>query len=240
MDQKPIKKQRKPRTKTVLSSKNQMRNLSQFKELSDDEFDEMFAKRLFGIEKAQIFEQRIEKKLADFAEDYDVSDMKINDKYLLRALAQAVVSLEDYENFVFNIRAEGIGTDNIFLIEKIQKVMTDLRRDVSTMQDDLKITRKIRKGDSETSVINYIETLKEKAKKFYESRMMIVTCPKCNKWIFSGWFLFPHEKQNKIILQCSGDMGDGTKCGEMIRLTSVELLEKRGYSSPETFPESMI
>lgn len=241
-DQEPeVKKKRTRHVKphSVATSKNQLRNLTQYRDLSDKEFEEAFAAKIFNAEKSKLFEQRIQAKLDDFAKDYDVDDLKMNDKLILRALAQAVISLEDYEHVMYTLRAEGVSSDNIYVIEKIQKVMTDLRTGISNFQDDLKITRKVRKGDTESSFLSLLETLKAKAKAFTEARLNYITCPKCKRMICSVWFLFP-EGKNKITLTCGTTLEDGSKCGEVITISSKDLLERRGYSDPSIMPESLL
>jgi hypothetical protein len=159
-----------------------LRNLIQYKDMPENEFQEVIDRRNVKIETSEDFETRIKEKLAEFENDYDLSDLKINDKETLRALVQSIIALEDYEQLLFTLRtSEGqINANNIYLFEKINKVCSDLRADMSHFQDDLKITRKTRKSDQETSFVAYLEGLKEKARKFMESRMMYIFCNKCN------------------------------------------------------------
>jgi hypothetical protein len=207
-----------------------LRNLPQYKSLSDEEFAERYAKNISGISNIKAFEERVQKKIAEFESEYDTSDMKINDRMILRQLAQAAIAIEDYENFTFNLRTEGISNETIILFDKIQKIMSDLRKDISAMQDDLKITRKIRKGEKEESVVQYIETLKIKAKKFYENKHQYIFCPKCNMLLGTIWFLYPNDSKNKIQLRCNRKLQSGEICGTIVSVTSKELLEKRGVN----------
>jgi RNase P subunit RPR2 len=226
------------RTRTALPSKNQLRSLKQYKDLSEEEFDDLFEKKFFGIVTSKEFEYRIEKKLNEFAQDYDIDDLKINDRLVLRALAQSLIHLEDMEILSYNIRKEGIGEDNILFFDKLSNVMSKLRNDISSMQDDLKITRRIRKGDKEEGVIALLDSLKEKARIFYDQKMAHIFCPKCNMLLGSIWLLYPDNK-NKIVLTCSRDLGNGEICKTVVTVTSKELMEKRGSNRPEILPESM-
>jgi hypothetical protein len=122
-------------------------------------------------------------------------------------------------------------------MEKINNMMTTLRRDISNMQNDLKITRKVRKGDKEESVINYIEDLKLKAKKFYDQKMSYVFCPKCNMLLATVWTLYPYGK-NKITLTCNRKLQNGDLCNTTFTVSSKELVEKRGSNNQELLPES--
>lgn len=219
--------------------KRRIRNLAQYKDLTDEEFDEVWKEKLLGIAPSAAFEERITAKMADFAEDYDLDDLKINDKEALRALVQAIIALEDYEQHLFELRAGGVGIENLTEIDKLQRAMSDLRSDISRLQADLNITRKIRQSDRESSVIAYIDSLREKAREFYESRMMYIVCPKCNMLLGTLWTLYPDEPKNKIHLVCNRILDNGEKCGEKLTVTTTEMVEK-GSNKPEVLPESML
>jgi len=223
--------------RTVLPNRTKMRNLVQYRDLSDEDFDEMFAKKVLNITPSLEFEKRIEKKIAEFEKDYDLSDLKINDMDTLRALVQAQISLEDYEQAIYKTRST-VSIDNIVVIDKIQKIMSDLRKDISSFQNDLKITRKVRKSDQETSVITFIETLKQKARKFSESRMSYVFCDKCNELLCTSWFLYPNDSKNKLRVVCNRPTEGGT-CGTVINITAKELFENNGTNKKELLPEGM-
>jgi hypothetical protein len=220
-----------------MNSKNQIRHLKQYKDMTDDEFDEIFDEKIMGIAQNEDFEKRIEAELTTFSEEYDTDDMKSNDRTTLRQLMITTLNLDDLSKKYYELSLV-VSDSNISVIEKISNILSGLRRDISKMQDDLKITRRVRKSDSAESVMNYIEDIKLKAKKFIDQRMVLVTCPKCHMLLFQGWFLFP-ENKNKITLTCNRDVGDGTKCGETITVTSKELFDKRGLNNLDVIPEGL-
>lgn len=219
-------------------TKNQIRALAQYKDLSDDEFDKLWLKKVTGVEVNREFEERIANKINEFSEDYDLEDLKANDKLVLRALAQAYISLEDLENYQFNLRVQGIADVDIIQLEKLNNVMSGLRRDISNMQNDLKITRKVRKGDQEESVKAEVIRIKEAASEFYKQRMFYVFCPKCKMLLFTGWFLYPDNYSNKIKLRCFRTLDNGHVCGNEFEITSKTLMERRGVNIDE-LPETM-
>lgn len=221
-------------------NRNKLRNLVQFRDMDDEDFDKIMKEKELGIELSKALEERIEEKIKQFSEDYDISDLKINDMLVLRALIQALISLEDYEQLLFSVRSEGISADNILKVDKIQRVMSDLRRDISSFQNDLNITRKVRKSDQEQSVIAYIESLKSKARDFYESRMSYIFCPKCSTLLATIWTLYPEQERNKVALVCNHKLEDGSLCGEKVIVSTKELLENRGTNKVDTMPESML
>jgi len=133
--------------------------------------------------------------------------------------------------------AEGVNDSNILVFEKLNNVMSKLRQDISKMQDDLKITRRIRKGDQEESILAYINGLKVKARKFYENRADYIFCPKCNMLIASVWTLYPQAK-NVFTLTCQRTLENDTLCGEVLKISSKDLKSKRGFST-DNIPDGM-
>jgi hypothetical protein len=210
-------------------SKIRFRNLKQYKDLSDDEFDDIWEQKTTGIESIKEFENRIQKKIDEFSKDYDLDDLKINDMMSLRALAQAYITLDDLENYSYEFRKGGIDPSRVMEMEKVNNVMSGIKRDISNLQGDLKISRKLRKGDKEESLVNYLEDLKIKAKTFYQEKMTYIFCPKCKMLLFTGWFHFP-EKENHVTLVCNRKLQDGSFCGEKVKITSKELMEKHGVN----------
>lgn len=221
-------------------SKSQLRNLSQYRGLSEDDFEALWEEKKDRLSTSESFQNRIEKKILEFSEDYDIEDLKINDRESLYALVRAIITLEDYEHFLYNIRAqETVTAANINLVDRVSKISSDLRKDISGLQEDLNIKRKIRKTDKESSVISYIGDLKEKARRFYESRALYVFCPKCNMLIGTVWTLYP-EENNTFQFVCKRKLDDGSFCNEHTTVTSKELVDKKGTNKPEITPEGML
>jgi hypothetical protein len=219
---------------------SRMRNLAQYRDLSDEEFDEVITKKSMGIEQSKGFEDRISRKLQEFENDYDLSDMKINDMDTLRALIQAQISLEDYEQHQYKLRSAGITDEMIYASEKLSKIMSDLRADISKFQQDLNITRKVRKSDKELSTIAYLSNLQAQAKKYYEQKMQYIFCPKCNMLLGTIWCQYPHNDRNKVHLICGRVYPDGSKCGEKVTVSIDELVKNRGTNKREVTPESFL
>jgi hypothetical protein len=217
---------------------NKLRNLPQYRDMPDEEFELLMAKKSVGVDVSQAFEKRIAEKLAKFEEDYDLTDLKVNDREFLRGLVQAIISLEDYEQYIFKLREEGVNTENLLAIDKIEKAMSDKRKSISDAQNDLAITRKHRKSDQETSVIAYIDGLKEKARKFYQSKMSYVYC-ECGTLLATVWTLYP-ESDNKMVFVCQQKDKNGNPCGKKTIVTTKELLKNRNTNRKEIVPESLL
>lgn len=220
-------------------SKAKMRNLVQYRNMTDEEFNTYWDQHIIGVESTKAFEDRIADKIKSFENDYDLEQMMINDMLTLRTLAQAYITLEDYENMFYTLRStEGINMNSILEIEKLGNAMSKIRSDISSMQNDLGITRKLRKTDQELSLQSDLDILHKKAKEFYEHKMFYVICPKCNMLLCTAWFLYPNEARNKIQLICNRKLDTGEICGEKIQISSADLLKMKGNNSdvvPEFF-----
>lgn len=222
-----------------LPNKHSYRNLAQYQNLTDGEFDEMWEIKMQGIQLNESFELRIQNTIDKFSVDYALDDLNSNDLMTLRALAQAFITLEDYELEAYNIRTgEGLGIENIALVDKITKASSDLRSDISRLQGDLNITRKVRKADKEQSVIAAIEDLKIKAKEFYRQKMNYVFCPKCHMLLGTIWVLYTESTKNKATFVCERPLPDGKPCRHKFTVSIKELVENEG-TNKASIPESM-
>jgi len=224
-------------------SKERLRNLTQYKNMSDEDFDRMWAEKEAGFWRDNAWELRINHVMKEYQESYDLDSLMPNDLSTLRALIQAVIRLEDFEQEINKLSApnkenpeETLGEASLYKIKQLSEMCNALRKDIASMQDVLKISRKTRKSETEESVINFIANLKDKAHKFAEQKMHLVFCPKCHLLLAQIWWLYPDKGGNKIILKCHREL-DGEKCTGMVELSSKELVANggRNYDNiPET------
>lgn len=219
-------------------NRNKLKNLPQYRDMPDEELDKIISEKLV-TEPSQSLEERIEEKLQRFSEDYDLSDMKENDNASLRAMIQAIISLEDYDQFVYSLRSGGVTPENILVIDKISKIQEGLRKGISDLQNDLNITRKHRKSDQEASVIGYIESLKQKAREFYESRMSYIFCPKCHTLLGTIWTLYP-EEDSEIHLICKQKDKAGNPCNTKVSTSTKELLGNGSTNERDVMPDALL
>lgn len=219
-----------------------LRNLPQYRDLSEDEFQKAILelqKKDLGVSNPEVLQKRIAEKMKMFENDYDLSDLKVNDREVLNGLIQAIITVEDFDIELFKARSNGVSPENLILVEKLQRARSDLVKSISDMQNDLAITRKHRRSDQETSVLAYIESLKDKARKFYQQKMSYVFCPTCNTLLCTIWTLYP-DSNNKITLTCKQKDKDGVPCNTTFTVTTKQLLETRGTNNKSVMPESML
>ncbi len=175
-------------------SKKQLRNLRQYADMTDEEFEAIFKDLASEEMDEAALEAEIDKKLSDFNDDYDLSDMKVNDRIVLRNLVITMISLEALEK-QFAKQRENLSDANILLMDRTSGVMSKLRHDISDMQNDLKLTRKIRKEGREESFMSWLEKTREKAEKFYKRKHLYVFCPNCRRLLATIWLLYPDADQ---------------------------------------------
>lgn len=201
--------------------------------MSPEEAEEYVNSIIEKRTKNQFYERRIKEKLEEFERDYDLSSLKANDMIQLRALIQSMINLEDYEQIYYKIQQKIFeGTDSpedLSKLEKLTKIMDTLRLNITRFQEDLKISRKVRQSDEESSLIDYITHLKQKAKQFYESRHFRIFCPKCHELLFTGWFLYADSSKNSVKVYCK-------RCQEDFNFKIKDLLQT-GMKNYDDVPE---
>lgn len=185
----------------VLPDKRKIRNLVQYKDLTDEQFEEIWADKVAESELSpELLEQMVSERLDKLALDYDMDDMKSNDMVQLRALALAMIQLDDLETTAWRVR-QATDYNSVQILEKVNRILSTLREDISKISNDLQLTRKIRKQSREASVIDSINDLRSKARKFYRERMLYVFCPECKMLLATTWLLYS-EENNKLELNC--------------------------------------
>lgn len=201
--------------------RSSLRNLPQYEDMSDEAFEEAFQEIVAGytIQKSgRDIEEAIQEKIKEFEQDYDLSDMKVNDKIVLRNLIQAILSLEDFELLFMHLRGD-VSDSNILLLDRISGIMNKLRKDISDMQNDLKLTRKVRKESREDNFIDWLDDIQERAEQFYKQKMLYIFCPECKMLLSTTWLLYP-DADNSLHLKCQRET-----CGHEFSVALSELYD---------------
>jgi len=193
------------RKRFYIPNKARSRNLVQNQGLTDEEFDEMWRTTHEDSEDdteilAEL-KERIKEKLDELDKDYDFSDMKANDMMQLESLVLAMLQLDDIEKEVYKKRND-LTDSNILALEKLNKILSQLRADISTISTDLQLTKKIRNKNKDISIVQRWEELSKKASEFYKQKMLYIFCPDCRTLLSTIWLLYTDNKKNKISLYC--------------------------------------
>lgn len=225
--------------RTRVPSKNSLRNMVQYKNLTDEEFEKMFQEKYIGVEFEEAQQERFDRLYKQFEDEYDLSEMLPNDRVVLKNLIDAMLSLEDYQGYLRSATLEGVGIGNIAVIEKLGALCKSLRGDISQMQDDLKIKRKTRKSEKDESVITFIEELRKKSDDFYRQKMSFIYCENCGQLLSTVWFQNTEQRSNKITVHCHRKLEDEQVCGWEKTFLIKDLIENGGTNRPELMPERM-
>lgn len=192
------------RKRTFTPSKERLRNLKQYKHLSDDEFDTWFEQN-FQEEKEEMvdlidLQDLISEKLTQLEKDYDFSEMKWNDQQQLRALCMAMIQLDDLEIKAYEMRQD-MSDAAMLNYQKLNQILSGLRSDISTISNDLQLTKRVRNQSKDVSVAQRWEELTKKASRMYKQKMLYIFCPECKQLLTTAWLHFP-DNLNSIKLTC--------------------------------------
>lgn len=213
-----------------LPSKKRIRNLAQYRDLTDEEFDDMWeTQNEVGEEDnediLEELKQRIKGKLDELEKDYDFSDMKANDMMQLESLVLAMLQLDDLEKEVY-IRRTDISDSSMLALEKLNKIMSQLRADISTISTDLQLTKKIRNKSKDVSIVQRWEELSKKASEFYKQKMLYIFCPDCRTLLCNVWLLYPENEKNKVTVYCE-------RCNTKHEINLCELYDTGNKNLPD-------
>lgn len=218
-----------PKRLKLMDSRS-MRNLVQFKDMSDEDFSKYYEDYSESVIQNEDFQSRIDEKMKGFEKDYDLSDMKFNDLESLKALCQSIVFLEIFDDYSFRLlQGEKINVNSLTLLDKLETWKNNLRKSISSLQEDLKITRKTRKSDQSQTIIQEMERIKKLANKFYEQKMAYIFCEECDMKLSSIWFLYPLAN-NILKLECK-------RCGHKTTIKTKDIYVDKNVSNKSDIPD---
>jgi len=213
------------RIRSFTASRNRVKNLEQYKDMPDDEFEAEF-QRLYGSGPQkpvdlEYLEKRIQEHIDQLGEDYDLDDMKINDKIQLRELILSMIQAEDIEMLVYGER-QNVDPTNIVVLEKLNKMLSTLKSDISAISEDLQLTKKARDRSKSTSVVERWKDLSQKAHEFYKKKMLYIFCTECRMLLSTLWLNYSENTENMITLKCE-------RCGhqEIVKLNQLYFTENK-------------
>lgn len=199
------------RKRAFTPKKSRLRNLVQYRDMSDEEFDEWFEEEWGDYyeqeeeddtdELTEELEERIEEYLQKLGDDYDLDDMKVNDMLQLRALAMAMIQLDDLERDIYTRRQDITGS-NVLVLEKLNRMVSSLRSDISSISEDLQLSKKIRSKSRDVSVAARWKQLTDDAAEFWEKKTIYIACPDCKMLLANTWLMYTTNTKNVMKLEC--------------------------------------
>jgi RNase P subunit RPR2 len=218
------------RQRLYIPSKKRTRNLAQYKGMTEEEFTEFWEERYGEVaeddqEILEELKQRIKERLDELEKDYDFSDMKANDMMQLESLILAMLQLDDLEKDVYKKRND-LSDSNVLVLEKLNKMLSQLRADISTISEDLQLSKKIRNKNKDVSVVQRWEELSRKASEFYKQKMLYIFCPDCRMLLATVWLQYPDVEKNKLTVFCD-------RCKTKHEITLYELYNLGNKNLPD-------
>lgn len=131
-------------------------------------------------------EEKTNEYLEILTQDYDIEDLTGNDSANLEALAVAKAQLDRYND----VWEEYMNSEKIPLsdINTLRNIISSTRQDIIRIEDSLGIQRKNRKKEEE-SLVEYLKSVKKRARSFLEERLSQIYCPECSTLVASMWLL---------------------------------------------------
>lgn len=195
------------------TSKNRLRNLTQYKNLTDEEFDNVWAD--YQDQPDIDSDYKVEKIMEDLARNYDIRDQYANDTLSLRELANLYVSLEALNHVEKQMMSDG----NYSQVNNIARIRNDYIKNASQLQNDLNITRKARQSDDGETLDTYLPSILKKARNFLDQKLAYIYCPECKMLCGNCWWT-NWEVSNTMDVTCPR-----LECNHKFRVTSLYLAE---------------
>lgn len=185
-----------------------LRQLKQYRDLSEEEFVEKIQDRGFDFQ--------VKSKMDELAQGYDFSDLKQNDWDLFRRMAALMVRLERGEKALEELmKSDAIDPTNAL---REEQRLASMRDGILKIQDALGLTRIKRIEKTEGDPRKIFEDIRKRAQKFMAERLCQVLCPNCGIMLCSVNFLFPNMP-NVMKFECG-------RCHNSFEYSSAELVEK--------------
>lgn len=230
----PIEVEKKPIPEHKIKK---LRNLKYFKDWTDEQIQEWYRLR-HGDDEApppeppdlntqlpstvttsvdvSFNEEEYKKKyntyLAKYRKEYSVDMNETNDAEALKALVRYVIQLERVNEIVMEEQSSKSPDHRV--LKGLGDFQRSLQMNLNELQEKLGITRKARKEKQHDDIPQYIKSIQEKAKDFWNRKTLPVRCEKCHIELARYWLNFP-DKVKKVNFEIICE-----KCDEKISYVS--------------------
>lgn len=142
----------------------------------------------------KMFKQKFDELRKEFALDMNNS----NDVEYLRMLVRLLIQNENLARDIDEFqKRDHMTPEDYRSLKNLGDTQTGVINAINNIQDKLGISRKQRKEKQDDDIPKFIEGLLDKAKKSFDAKTTVVSCPKCQIELMRLWFNFPHL-DNKI------------------------------------------
>ena len=174
--------------------------------------------------------QEVQDKIERYLEEYELDELnQANDMAALTQMCQIEVNIEQIQDALGKIKDP---LEESKKIRELQSSLRDANQSWVALQTELGINRKKRQSDSDESPLAYIERLQELGKKFVDSRLKKLVCPKCGQ-VLGKYIFYITDKGEKGSIESETKpiepykftvRHECWKCGEMAEISNEEIL----------------
>jgi hypothetical protein len=189
-----------------------LRNLPQYKDLTDQEFDKevkgLLTDDAEGL--AQTYQELFEK-------DYSLEDLKANDRLAVEILSRLYAQVRYNQDLINELRDAEDGVKYSLAISDIVADDEKLIRSIKALEGQLGISRTERMKDEGEDMVDMFKSIRERAKKYLEKKLHYIYCPKCHMLLGNVWLLYRDvEGAYELKLVCKREQKGGICNTEVI------------------------
>lgn len=192
-----------------------MKNLRMFKGWTDNQIIEYLKSRppkeqkeIIAAPKATVpsetlsdYEKDFQRKLKTLQKEYIVDMNDANDAESLRSLVRFMLQLEVIDTKIRDFYETG--STNTKALKDMGDYQRSLQMSVADLQNNLGVSRRIRKEKTVDDIPKYIAGLQEKAKLFWERKTIVIKCDKDKIELARYWLNFPNlDNEASFELEC--------------------------------------
>ncbi len=129
--------------------------------------------------------QAVQDKVDRYLEEYELDDLnQANDMAALVQMCQIEVTMERIYKALDSLKP----AEESKKVRELNSALRDANQNWTTLQTQLGIDRKKRVSESDETPLQYVERIQELGRKFMESRLVRLSCPKCGQIL--GKYIF--------------------------------------------------
>jgi len=170
-----------------------LRNLSKFKDSSDQEIEAYLSNRPEKVKVSDIpYQKRYDQKLKELQDEYGIDMNTANDAENLRLLIRLSIQAEDADKTIREMQSSDTNMDDRQVrIKNMGDFQRGLITSINDLQDKLGITRKVRKEKQIDDIPQYLKEIRRKANEYWNRVTVPIRCEKCQIELVRYWLNFP-------------------------------------------------
>lgn len=169
-------------------------NLKYYRDKTPDEIREIIRNRASKPvipKRLDNYEDRFNEKLDSLIKEFAVDMNSSNDIESLKSLVRLLLQNENIDRDIRAIQDREASKDDFLALDKLGDLQRKVQMSISDLQEKLGISRKARKEKSNDDIPQFIDSVLNKAKTFFDRKTVTVDCPKCQIELVRYWLNFP-------------------------------------------------